>query len=177
MKPVLDLGDGTTLRPTTPADLPAFRALLHDAEVRRYLCDDEILPDGWIIGTLAASDALNPRGLGLWAIQSMEAGFLGMAGLRPLSETGTSHPDLFGEIKLTIAVTPATVGTGLARRASERLLRHGFEDLGLARVIAIVDDPNQRSHGLIQRLGFKRTRVDTGPAYTQTVYELGVGSD
>jgi RimJ/RimL family protein N-acetyltransferase len=175
LKPVLDLDDGTTLRPTTPADLPEMRALLHDVNVRRYLCDGEILPDGWIIETLAASDALDPRGLGLWAIQNAEALFVGMAGLRPLSESGTRHPDLVGEVQLTIAVTPAAAGTGLARRASERLLRHGFEDLGLARVIAIVDDPNERSHGLIQQLGFRRIGVDTGPAYTQTVYEVGVG--
>jgi [ribosomal protein S5]-alanine N-acetyltransferase len=172
LKPVLDLDDGNMLRPTTLADLAEMRALLHDAEVRRYLCDDEILPDDWIVETLAGSDALDARGLGLWAIQSAEAAFLGMVGLRPLGESGTSHPDLVGETQLTIAITPAAAGTGLARRASERLLRHGFEDLGLARVITIVDDPNERSHGLIQRLGFKRIGVDTGPAYPQTVYEL-----
>jgi [ribosomal protein S5]-alanine N-acetyltransferase len=172
MKPVLDLDDGNTLRPTTPADLAEMRALLHDAEVRRYLCDDEILPDSWIVEALAGSDALDPRGLGFWAIQSTEAAFLGMAGLRPLGESGTSHPDLVGEIQLTIAITPAAAGTGRARRASERLLRHGFADLRLTRVIAIVDDPNQRSQGLIQRLGFKRIGVDTGPAYPQTVYEM-----
>lgn len=172
MKPVLALDDGYTLRPTSPADLPEMRTLLHDVEVRRYLCDDEVLPDTWIAEMLAGSDALDPHGLGLWVIQSPEVAFLGMAGLRPLGESGTSDPGLVGAVQLTIAVTPAAAGTGLARRASERLLRHGFDDLGLARVIAIVDDPNERSHGLIKRLGFRRIGVDTGPAYPQTVYEL-----
>jgi [ribosomal protein S5]-alanine N-acetyltransferase len=172
MKSVLNPDGDSTLRPTTAADLPELRALLHDVEVRRYLCDDEILPDSWITETLQRSDELNSRGLGLWVIQSADAVFSGMAGLRPLSETGTRLPDLIGEVQLTIAVMPAASGTGLARRASERLLRHGFDDLGLARVIAIVDDPNERSHVLIRRLGFRRIGTDVGPAYTQTVYEL-----
>jgi ribosomal-protein-alanine N-acetyltransferase len=175
LKPVLDLDDGYTLRPTTPADLPDMRALLHDAEVRRYLCDDEILPDEWIAEMLAGSDALDPRGLGLWVIQAPRVAFLGMAGLRPLGEAGTSDPTLVGAIQLTIAVMSLAAGTGLARRVSERLLRHGFDDLGLAKIIAIEDDPNMRSHGLIKQLGFKRIGADVGPAYTQTIYELGRG--
>ena len=69
-------------------------------------------------------------------------------------------------------MSESAAGTGLARRASERLLRHGLDDLGLARIIAIVDDPNERSHVLIKRLGFRWIGVDTGPAYTQAVYEV-----
>ena len=171
MKKRLDLEDAT-LRGMTGRDLPALRALLHDTEVRRFLCDDEILPDDWFLETLERSDVLDPRGLGLWAIEAPDGAFLGMAGLRPLGESGTSHADLVGAVQLTIAVGPPAWGTGLARRASERLLQHGFEDLGLPRVIAIVDDPNERSHALIQRLGFTRIGVDTGPAYSQTVYVL-----
>ena len=175
MKSVLDFDDGDTLRPMTAGDLLELRALLHDVEVRRYLCDDEILPDTWMRETLAKSDALDPRGLGLWAIESAEGAFLGMAGLRPLDEAGTSHADLVGEVQLTIALGPKGWGTGLARRASECLLRHGFKRLGLSKVIAIVDDPNEHSHALIKRIGFIPIRTDNSPAYTQTVYELTPG--
>jgi ribosomal-protein-alanine N-acetyltransferase len=172
LKKRLDLGDAT-LRGMTTQDLPALRILLHDVQVRRYLCDDEILPDDWFHETLERSDTLDPEGLGLWAIEAPDGSFLGMAGLRPLAENATSRADLVGAVQLTIAVGPPAWGTGLAHRASERLLTHGFEDLGLPRIVAIVDDPNERSHALIQRLGFTRIGADAGPAYTQTVYELG----
>lgn len=174
MKKQLDLRDAT-LRGMAPEDLPALRDLLRDTQVRQFLCDDEILRDAWFRETLERSDALDPRGLGLWAIAATDGSFLGMAGLRPLGENATTRADLVGEVQLTIAVGPPAWGTGLARRASERLLRHGFEDLGLTRVIAIVDDPNERSHALIKRLGFTRIGTDAGPAYSQTVYVLRPG--
>ena len=43
-------------------DLPEMRALLHYVEMRRYLSEDEILPDTWIAETLASSNTLDARG-------------------------------------------------------------------------------------------------------------------
>ena len=43
-------------------DLPEMRALLHYFEMRRYLSEDEILPDTWIAETLASSNTLDARG-------------------------------------------------------------------------------------------------------------------
>ena len=42
--------------------LPEVRALLHYVEMRRYLSEDEILPDTWIAETLASSNTLDARG-------------------------------------------------------------------------------------------------------------------
>jgi RimJ/RimL family protein N-acetyltransferase len=52
-------------------------------------------------------------------------------------------------------MTEARRGEGLALEASERVLRHAFEDLGVAAIRADVDAPNAASIRLLNRLGFR----------------------
>jgi RimJ/RimL family protein N-acetyltransferase len=51
---------------------------------------------------------------------------------------------------------PAYHGKGLAREASEVVLRLGFEDLGLHRIIGRCDPRNEPSWRLLERLGMRR---------------------
>jgi RimJ/RimL family protein N-acetyltransferase len=47
-------------------------------------------------------------------------------------------------------------GKGLATEAAREMLRLGFEDLGLHRIIAVLDDRNEASAQLLERLGMRR---------------------
>lgn len=47
-------------------------------------------------------------------------------------------------------------GQGLAAEAAREMLRVGFEELGLHRVVAILDDRNKPSAQLLERLGMRR---------------------
>jgi RimJ/RimL family protein N-acetyltransferase len=59
-----------------------------------------------------------------------------------------------GEIGYVL--NPRHAGHGYAAEASNELLRVGFEDLGLHRVIARVVDGNEASLALAERLGMRR---------------------
>jgi RimJ/RimL family protein N-acetyltransferase len=59
-----------------------------------------------------------------------------------------------GEIGYTF--NPAFQGKGYAREASEAILKLGFEDLGLHRIIAQCDPRNEPSWRLMERLNMRR---------------------
>lgn len=47
-------------------------------------------------------------------------------------------------------------GKGIAREAVRRVIRHGFDDLGLRKIIADTDPENMPSNALLQQLGFQK---------------------
>ncbi|MFF0270492.1 GNAT family N-acetyltransferase [Kribbella sp. NPDC004536] len=81
-----------------------------------------------------------------------------------LRETGTvigevllkwaSAEDRQGEIGF--ALHTDYQGKGLAAEAAREILRVGFEELGLHRIVAILDDRNTPSAQLLERLGMRR---------------------
>ena len=175
MKPCLSMDCGR-LRPAAADDLDDLVRLLHDAQVRRYLCDDTVLPRETVAGLLTRSATLDPRGLGLWAIETADARFAGIAGLQPVApETGTA-PGMVRGIEPIIALAPAQWARGLAGAALDALVRHADLSLGLARLVAAVDRPNARSHRLMRRCGFTAIRQMPGPAHDLVLYELTLGT-
>jgi RimJ/RimL family protein N-acetyltransferase len=81
-----------------------------------------------------------------------------------LRETGTvigevllkwaSDTDRQGEIGF--ALHTDYQGKGLAAEAAREVLRLGFEELGLHRICAVLDDRNKPSAQLLERLGMRR---------------------
>lgn len=65
-----------------------------------------------------------------------------------------SETDRQGEIGF--ALHSAYQGKGLAAEAAREMLRVGFEELGLHRIVAILDDRNVASARLLERLGMRR---------------------
>ncbi len=172
MKPALPLPTGR-LRPATAGDLNNLSVLLHDPAVRRYLCDDAVLPRVAIAGMLAESDALDTRGLGLWAIEDRTGGFAGIAGLQPVSAMlATAAPTLAGEVEPVIALAPAFWGQGLASAALGVLVAHACDTLRLRQLVAAVDAPNQRSHTLMRRGGFSALAENPKPSNDWMLYRL-----
>ena len=169
MKPGLPIRHGR-LRPATARDLDSLVALLHDEQVRRYLCDDTVLPRAAIADMLKRSAQLDPRGLGLWAIETGEVAFAGIAGLEPVSPEVAAAPQMAGGIEPVVALDPAHWGTGLAHAALDALITHAGGPLALSGLVAAVDRPNDRSHRLMQRCGFAETGRMPGPANDLILY-------
>jgi len=69
VKPTIQL-PGLTLRPARAGDLASLCARLHLPQVRKYLCDDIVLPRETVAGMLARSRKLDEAGLGLWALET-----------------------------------------------------------------------------------------------------------
>ena len=175
MKPCLSMPYGR-LRPALDDNLDDLVRLLHDEDVRRYLCDDTVLPRAAVAAMLADSERLNPQGLGLWVIERMCGGFAGIAGLQPVSAEMDTAPAMTGGIEPIIALNPAYWGQGIASAALGALILYARSSLGLPRLVAAVDEPNACSHRLMQRCGFTVVGKVPGPANVLVLYTLPLGA-
>jgi len=140
------------LLPWTEEDVARLHRLWTDPLVRRYLWDDEIIPEQLARDVVEECIAEGERsGVGQWTVWWGEE-FVGFSGLRRC-------PQREGEVELICGLDPNYWGKGFAFEASERVLRFAFEELRLLRVVGSTDAPNEMSQQLIERLGMRR-RLD-----------------
>jgi RimJ/RimL family protein N-acetyltransferase len=88
-------------------------------------------------------------GFGLWFLRDIEGGaFAGWAGLR--------RCDVAGErtVELAYALMPKLRCKGHATRIGQVALQLGFDNLGLAEIVAFTTPQNTHSIAVIDRLGF-----------------------
>lgn len=173
MKQVLTLGQ-SLLVPATTADLEPVCGLLWDREVRRYLCDDEILARDFVAGLLARSEALDERSLGLWRIESAADGLIGLCGLTPVADWMEKYPAVAGGIEPVVALFPRFWGRGIASEALHALVCHAASTCALARLVGCVDAPNRASRRMMTRCGFTETGTGQGPKYPAVFYEANL---
>ena len=126
------------LRHLAPEDLDSLYALYQDPEMRRYFPE----------GTLSYEDTKlelewhqhgHPRHpeLGLWATNYKETNqFIGRCGLIPWTIDGVN------EVEVAYMIDKRFWRQGLGSEAAEALVRYGFEELHLARIIARIDPGN-----------------------------------
>ncbi len=162
------------LRPLAWDDLDAFTALLHDPDVRRYLCDDMLLPPSTVEGFVAQSDGLDSKGLGYWVIE--EPGRDPFAGIVGLTDPHDEFPLMKGGTEVLIALAPVAMGRGIGREALEGVCAEA-QRLGIRRLVGGVDMPNRASHKLMTRAGFVAIGENEGPAWMNTIYERLLGDD
>jgi RimJ/RimL family protein N-acetyltransferase len=141
------------LRPWTlaEADVRGAFAIFGDPEVTRFLTRREVDLDGQRRGLerLIEGSRGYRAGLGWFALERRsDGGVIGCGLLKPLEDHGP-------EIEVGYHLARAHWGQGLATEAARGLLRHGFETLGLARIVAVVDPENARSLAVVARLGMR----------------------
>jgi len=162
-----------SLRPVHAADLDWLHALLIDAEVRRYLCDDRIMPRQEVADLLARTIGLAPQGLGMWVASRADGAQVGFVGLQPTSDfAARAWPDFAGEIEPTIALSPHAQGQGLATEVLHEVLRYGFDELKRQRIVAFADEPNAASRRMLSRAGFTDVGGCMGLKYRLRCFEL-----
>lgn len=135
------------LRPFTNDDLDAVHMLWTDADMRRYLCDDRIVPVAqsreWLE---ASSNEFATRRFGLWGVHDggPDGTLIGFCGCR---EWPTGEPELvYGLLR-------PWWGQGLATESATAVLDYVFETLGHPVVMAATDPPNKASIRVMERLG------------------------
>lgn len=144
--------DRLRLRGFHAEDLPAHRAEVDDdaavtwAHVRLPLADslrrwaDRL--DGW-----------QRDGLGMWIVELRATGkIIGHAGLQPLPGTD--------DVELGYYLGRSAWGQGYATEAARAILRFGFEERGLKRIVAVVRPENAASRHVLEKLGFRHDRDD-----------------
>ena len=152
------------LLPFSLDDVEALHGLWADREVRRYLFDGEVPARQRVVETVENSvEGFRGPGYGFFSLRRRElpADIVGFSGFRPFDEAGV--------VEMLFAVAPSQWGRGYATEAGREVLRFGFEQCGLRRVVATTDTPNQRSVRVLQRLGlfFEKRRERHG---LDTVY-------
>jgi RimJ/RimL family protein N-acetyltransferase len=142
-----------TLRPHTKDDFDDVYAFQSRPEVARYLYWDARTPDEVrdALEEKVGESVLTDDGqrLSLAVVWRETGQVVGQVSLKWLSR---EHRQ--GEIGFVFH--PDYQGRGLAREAAEVVLRLGFADLGLHRVIGRCDSLNVASYRLLERLGMRR---------------------
>ncbi len=160
------------LAPESATDLDRLWRLLTNPEVRRHLCDDVEFSRAEVERLLEASLALAADGFGCWMISTKAGDFVGFVELRPAEAAAVFDKRLAGETEPVIAIAPEFWGRGYAHEATSAAIAYGFAQRELARLVAIVDEPNHRSHALMRRLGFRRYGASDGKKYRFVSYRL-----
>lgn len=145
--------DRLLLRPFVDDDLEAFYDIYRRDEVARHMPWQPRTREMAIemldrVRTLTSFES-EPCVIRLAAVLPASGALIGDVGL-----TRTSAEHRQGEIGFIIH--PDHQRRGYATEASSALLRMGFEELGLHRVIARADPRNAGSMGVMERLGMRR---------------------
>jgi ribosomal-protein-alanine N-acetyltransferase len=161
------------LRPATEADLDSLWEIWRDPEVRRYLFDDIPVSRERACEVLMDSLAMAERGLGLWSVRLANTPqIMGCAGLMEAGAAAEYDPRLRGAVEPLAAFAPRVWHRGYAQEALEALIAYAFSSLGLSRLAAVNDVPNEASDRLVRRLGFELTGECEGPRYRLRTYAL-----
>jgi 8-oxo-dGTP diphosphatase len=139
------------LRPLLPHDAEALHRLINDWEVTRNLAVVPFpyprpLADDWIASTardLAAGAAYN---LAITGRDGDHEVLLGGVGLRLDARTAT----------LGYWIGRRFWGCGVATEAAGRMVRWGFANLGIDRILADVATDNPASAAVLRRIGFRQ---------------------
>lgn len=143
-------------------DLDDLWALYCDPEITRYIPDAPRSRE-------EAKEELewhmngHPRfpELGLWATIHKETGkFIGRCGLLPWNIDGQD------EVEVAYTIARDYWGRGLATEAAQAILQYGFKNLNLSRLICLIDQENEASKRVAEKIGMrfeKEARDELGP--------------
>jgi RimJ/RimL family protein N-acetyltransferase len=140
-------------------DFEAYFAIEADPEVRRYVGGVPRTREGarrkfrdTMLKKVSRSLALRA------AVLKSERRYVGYAGIYPhLTPEGA----IGGEAVLGFAFAREYWRRGLATEAGRIFIAHGFGDLQLKRILAVVEIGNAASVRVLEKLGFLRTATET----------------
>jgi ribosomal-protein-alanine N-acetyltransferase len=137
------------LRHLTMDDLDDLFKLYHGPDVRKYYSEgipsyEETRQElEWMINACYAK-----YGFGMWATIHKETGkFIGRCGLTPMDIEGHE------EIEVGYMLAKEFWDKGLATEAAQAILRYGFEQVGLSRLICVINPGNQASSRVALKIG------------------------
>lgn len=161
------------LRRFVDADVVPMTKVFGDADVMRFGDGPRSVEwvRAWIAARIADYDAL---GFGLWAVVLKESE-------RPIGYCGlTRYEDINGstEIELGYRLAKRYWGRGLATEAATAVRDLAFQQLGLTRIISLIDPDNGRSIRVAEKLGMIHSDnvMLTGYSHPDRVYSLLVST-
>lgn len=153
------LTERVRLRPLRSDDLDALHATVFGDPEVSWTRTARSYEEGR--DALAAKLAhVREHGFGMMAVEDRTSGeVLGYAGLQHLED----GPD----VEVGYYLGRSAWGRGLATEIARRLVEHGFEDLGLERIVAVVRPDNAASQNVLAKAGLRK--VGAGHHYDADV--------
>lgn len=137
------------LRMYAPDDAGAFYRIVSDAEFRRFL-PPQFSPTPETVAAAIPRVLAHwaERGYGQWALTLKGSDeFIGYCGLRFLPDTA--------EVEILYGIDRPYWNRGLVTEAARASLRFGFEEAGLARIIALAHPDNVGTQRVMQKAGMR----------------------
>ncbi len=144
-----------------------MHGLWTDPGVRRYLWDGESIPWEKARTMLVRSvESFGEHSFGLWAVieKSSEA-LVGFCGFWPSGEDGLGGELLYG-------LETSYWNAGLATEAAEAVIRYGFEEVGMDRIVAGADTANAASLRVMEKAGLLHDGRDLRNGNDLTYYSV-----
>lgn len=142
------------LRPWREADKPAFHDIINTPAMMTHF--GGVAPREQIDALIDMMiEAQNRDGCSMWAIDMKADGALaGICGVRV--QRGYENLPVYGEFEIGWRIAEAHWGAGVAREAAEASLAWAWANTDAPRVAAWTSADNDRSWGLMRRLGMVR---------------------
>jgi RimJ/RimL family protein N-acetyltransferase len=174
--------DRLVLRRLTPADVELLWELDSDPEVMRFLSGGAPTPRAVIERELLPRflrESEGHPGFGYWvAVEEATGESLGWLSLRPAAERDTVS------VELGYRLRRSCWGQGFATEGAGLLIRRGFTEWGVQRVMATTYEENRASRRVLEKLGltlvraFRLTPADlAGATFYGEAAELFAGED
>ncbi len=137
-------------------DIDAWAAISADAETTRWVGDPEGLSRGGAWRLMAYMlGHWELRGYGQWALIERDTGEL-------VGRTGLLYPEGWPGLEVGWLVGRSHWGRGFAPEAGRATLEWAHDALGVDHVISLIEDSNERSQRVAEKLGMQvegRTRI------------------
>ena len=137
------------LRFQTPADIPPLIALWRDPAVMRFMGGPRDLQR---LQIAFDETQANPTAetYDLWPLVELSSGqTIGHCGLLDKEVDGQA------EIELVYVLAKSAWGKGYATEIGAALIAHAFEQMGLRRLVALIEPENEPSERVVLRLGMR----------------------
>ena len=137
-------------RPYAMTDLDELHRIFIDPQVRKYLCDDKIMPREWVATEIENNiKCFEQHGFGQWSVFLKEnSELIGFCGFRFFYD----NPP---ELQLIYGLSPQYWGKGLATEAAKAMIQYGFTEHKFEQIISATDVGNIASVQVMERIGMK----------------------
>jgi RimJ/RimL family protein N-acetyltransferase len=159
------------LRKLTVEDAPFILELLNDASFLRFIGDKKVrtLDDARSYILNGPIESYERLGFGLYLAGLKE-------GVVPIGICGLLKRPALDDVDVGFAFLPSYTGQGYGFEAASAVLGHARDVLGLTRILAVTAPDNDRSIGLLEKLGLRYEGMvrlsDDGPESKLFVWTL-----
>jgi ribosomal-protein-alanine N-acetyltransferase len=157
------------LRPLEVADAETLSKLWIDPDVTRYMGGPRNYEELYVDFVKDAEDK-SPLKFDLWPVMEKTTGkIIGHCGLINKEVEGKQ------EIELVYVLTKTAWGNGYATEIASAIAEYSFKELGLQRIISLIDSQNVASENVAKKIGMKyekdilRPNNKTMRVYSKTV--------